>query len=72
MKILKFRDFVFFFFSETFYWFGDNNHTEWEELFSMYNPPPYRLPGHTGAYSFGLAGKLAHLKPKLLACKTAV
>ncbi|XP_064618057.1 jmjC domain-containing protein 8-like [Liolophura sinensis] len=42
--------------NETFYWFGDNNHTEWEELFSLYKPPPYRLPGLTGVYSFGLAG----------------
>lgn len=41
---------------ETFYWFGDNNYTEWEELFKQYNPPPYRLPRMTGAYSFGVAG----------------
>lgn len=42
--------------NETFYWFGDNNYTEWEELFKQYNPPPYRLPRMTGAYSFGVAG----------------
>lgn len=41
---------------ETFYWFGDNNNTEWEELFKQYNPPPYKLPRMTGAYSFGVAG----------------
>lgn len=41
---------------ETFYWFGDNNYTEWEELFKQYNPPPYKLPRMTGAYSFGVAG----------------
>jgi hypothetical protein len=43
---------------ETFYWFGDNNYTEWEELFHQYTPPPYRLPRMTGAYSFGVAGIL--------------
>ncbi|XP_076449955.1 jmjC domain-containing protein 8-like [Babylonia areolata] len=42
--------------NETFYWFGDNNHTEWKELFDKYVPPPYFLPGLTGAYSFGMAG----------------
>ena len=41
---------------ETFYWFGDNNYTEWEEVFNRYKPPPYRLPQMTGAYSFGVAG----------------
>lgn len=42
--------------NETFYWFGDNNHAEWKELFDTYVPPPYYLPGLSGAYSFGLAG----------------
>ncbi|XP_061182388.1 uncharacterized protein LOC133190718 [Saccostrea echinata] len=42
--------------NETFYWFGDNNYTEWRELFNQYNPPPYQLPRMTGAYSFGVAG----------------
>ncbi|KAK3772014.1 hypothetical protein RRG08_008252 [Elysia crispata] len=42
--------------NETFYWFGDNNITEWQSLFDIYKPPPYFLPGMTGAYSFGLAG----------------
>lgn len=42
--------------NETFYWFGDNNHTEWEELFDAYHPPPYSLPNLTGAYSYGVAG----------------
>ncbi|PVD38232.1 hypothetical protein C0Q70_00843 [Pomacea canaliculata] len=42
--------------NETFYWFGDNNYTEWQELIDKYSPPPYSLPGLTGAYSFGLAG----------------
>ncbi|KAK7502296.1 hypothetical protein BaRGS_00006249 [Batillaria attramentaria] len=42
--------------NETFYWFGDNNYTEWQELFDKYIPPPYSLPGLTGVYSFGLAG----------------
>lgn len=43
-------------FTETFYWFGDNNYTEWEDVFSAYTPPPYHLPGLGPAYSFGLAG----------------
>ncbi|ELU10495.1 hypothetical protein CAPTEDRAFT_19179 [Capitella teleta] len=42
--------------NETMIWFGDNNHTEWKKLFDSYLQPPYRLPGLTGAYSFGLAG----------------
>jgi len=42
--------------NETMYWFGDNNYTEWEELFNIYNPPPYSLPQHSGVYSFGVAG----------------
>ena len=44
-------------FVETWYWFGDNNHEEFDELFSAYNPPPYHLPETTGAYSFGVAGQ---------------
>jgi hypothetical protein len=42
--------------NETFYWFGDNNHSEWRELFDSYVPPPYKLPGKDGAYSYGVAG----------------
>ncbi|KAJ8319104.1 hypothetical protein KUTeg_004195, partial [Tegillarca granosa] len=42
--------------NETFYWFGDNNYTEWEEVFKVYKPPPYELPNLEGVYSFGLAG----------------
>ncbi|XP_076072588.1 jmjC domain-containing protein 8-like [Mytilus galloprovincialis] len=41
--------------NETFYWFGDNNYTEWEDVFNRYKPPPYKLPFMTGAYSFGVA-----------------
>lgn len=41
--------------NETFYWFGDNNYTEWEPVFSKYKAPPYSLPQLTGAYSFGVA-----------------
>ena len=44
-------------FVETMIWFGDNDYAEWNEgFFTEYNPPPYKIPGHTGAYSFGLAG----------------
>nr|DBA19209.1 TPA: hypothetical protein GDO54_015075 [Pyxicephalus adspersus] len=41
---------------DTLYFFGDNNFTEWGSLFQKYNPPPFKLPGTTGAYSFGIAG----------------
>ncbi|ETE64722.1 JmjC domain-containing protein 8, partial [Ophiophagus hannah] len=42
--------------SETLYFFGDNNFTEWGSLFKKYNPPPFRIPGTMGAYSFGIGG----------------
>ena len=41
--------------NETFYWFGDNNYTEFASLFSAYNPPKYSLPDTIPAYSFGVA-----------------
>ncbi|KAM9179066.1 jmjC domain-containing protein 8 isoform 2-T2 [Mergus octosetaceus] len=42
--------------SDTLYFFGDNNFTEWGPLFQQYVPPPFRIPGTSGAYSFGIAG----------------
>ncbi|KAK3860481.1 hypothetical protein Pcinc_033472 [Petrolisthes cinctipes] len=42
--------------NETFYFFGDNNSEEWEDLLDLYELPPYTLPFHTSALSFGLAG----------------
>ncbi|NXA50632.1 JMJD8 protein, partial [Nothocercus julius] len=42
--------------SDTLYFFGDNNFTEWGPLFQQYVPPPFRIPGTRGAYSFGIAG----------------
>ena len=54
---VAFSDFPIVYSTETFYWFGDNNYTEWEELFDLYQEPPYQLPKHTGAYSFGIAGE---------------
>ncbi|XP_066986643.1 jmjC domain-containing protein 8-like [Macrobrachium rosenbergii] len=42
--------------NETFYFFGDNNHEEWENLLENYKQPPFRLLHHTAALSFGLAG----------------
>ncbi|XP_078274370.1 jmjC domain-containing protein 8 isoform X2 [Rhinoraja longicauda] len=42
--------------SDTLYFFGDNNFTEWGSLFRTYIQPPYQLPGTKGAYSFGIAG----------------
>uniref|UniRef100_A0A8C5QZH0 Jumonji domain containing 8 n=1 Tax=Leptobrachium leishanense TaxID=445787 RepID=A0A8C5QZH0_9ANUR len=41
---------------DTLYFFGDNNFTEWGSLFEKYMPPPFRIPGTSGAYSFGIAG----------------
>ena len=54
---VTFSAFPIMYSTETFYWFGDNNYTEWEELFNLYQEPPYQLPKHTGAYSFGIAGE---------------
>ncbi|XP_072916501.1 jmjC domain-containing protein 8 isoform X2 [Hemitrygon akajei] len=42
--------------SDTLYFFGDNNFTEWDSLFRTYIQPPYQLPGTKAAYSFGIAG----------------
>ncbi|KAM6351723.1 jmjC domain-containing protein 8 isoform 1-T1 [Alca torda] len=42
--------------SDTLYFFGDNNFTEWGSLFQEYMPPPFRIPGTSAAYSFGIAG----------------
>ncbi|NXC38273.1 JMJD8 protein, partial [Penelope pileata] len=42
--------------SDTLYFFGDNNFTEWGPLFEKYVPPPFRIPGTSSAYSFGIAG----------------
>ncbi|XP_040047027.2 jmjC domain-containing protein 8 [Gasterosteus aculeatus] len=42
--------------SETLYFFGDNNVTEWQRLFDQYEFPPYVLPNTSRAYSFGIAG----------------
>ncbi|XP_075422319.1 jmjC domain-containing protein 8 isoform X2 [Ascaphus truei] len=41
---------------DTLYFFGDNNFTEWGSLFQKYTPPPFQIPGTSGAYSFGIAG----------------
>ncbi|KAJ8253674.1 hypothetical protein COCON_G00202860 [Conger conger] len=42
--------------SDTLYFFGDNNFTEWQLLFEHYQAPRYLLPHTSGAYSFGIAG----------------
>ena len=42
--------------NETFYFFGDNDLVEWAPLLDKYVQPPKRLPGHSAALSFGLAG----------------
>lgn len=41
--------------NETWYFFGENNYTEWKGLFDLYERPKYSLPGHEHAYSFGVA-----------------
>ena len=45
-----------FFNSETFYMFGDNKYDEWSDFLSEYTPPPFKLPRHSPALSFGVAG----------------
>nr|XP_057905588.1 jmjC domain-containing protein 8 isoform X1 [Doryrhamphus excisus] len=42
--------------SDTLYFFGDNNLSEWRSLFDVYKPPPLVLPRTSRAYSFGIAG----------------
>ena len=42
--------------NETFYMFGDHDYLEWGDLFAEYSPPPYNLPRHKPAFSFGVAG----------------
>nr|XP_033818571.1 jmjC domain-containing protein 8 isoform X2 [Geotrypetes seraphini] len=42
--------------SDTLYFFGDNNFTEWGPLFEKYSAPPFQIPGTSKAYSFGIAG----------------
>ncbi|XP_028842700.1 jmjC domain-containing protein 8-like [Denticeps clupeoides] len=42
--------------SETLYFFGDNNFTEWHSLFKEYKAPTFTLPNTSPAYSFGIAG----------------
>lgn len=41
---------------DTLYFFGNNNYSEWDDLFSSYLQPPFSLPGKTAVYSFGIAG----------------
>lgn len=53
------------YYAETFYHFGDNDRERWDSLFSLYQLPPYQLPGQEPVLSFGLAGTyivaLSHL-----------
>ncbi|XP_040566093.1 jmjC domain-containing protein 8 [Lepeophtheirus salmonis] len=42
--------------NETFYFFGDNDVDEWNDLFKEYILPPLNLPRHRSALSFGIAG----------------
>jgi hypothetical protein len=41
--------------NETWYFFGENNYTEWKPLLDLYERPYYNLPNHEHAYSFGVA-----------------
>lgn len=43
--------------TETLYFFGGNNMTEWNSLLQHYESPPYVLPHTSRAYSFGIAGQ---------------
>ena len=36
--------------------FGDNDYEEWRDFLEEYHPPPYNLPNHQPALSFGVAG----------------
>lgn len=56
-KRIRFQECVFLSSTDTLYFFGDNNFTEWQSLFEHYEPPTYVLPHTTGAYSFGIAGQ---------------
>lgn len=47
--------------TETLYFFGGNNMTEWNSLFQHYESPPYVLPHTRAAYSFGIAGQTGPL-----------
>jgi uncharacterized protein YdcH (DUF465 family) len=42
--------------NETWYFFGENNYTEWASLLDFYERPEYTLPNREHAYSFGVAG----------------
>ncbi len=49
------------FISDTLYFFGDNNFTEWHSLFKEYKAPPFSLPLMHPAYSFGIAGMYKYI-----------
>ena len=36
--------------------FGDNDYEEWSDFLQEYSPPPFTLPSHLPALSFGVAG----------------
>ena len=36
--------------------FGDNKYDEWSDFLTEYTPPPFTLPRHLPALSFGVAG----------------
>lgn len=42
--------------NETFYMFGDNDYEEWKDLLDEYIHPPFKIPRHHPALSFGVAG----------------
>ena len=53
----KYNNYLLFFFPETLYHFGDNDREAWDSLFSLYQLPPYEVPGLEPVLSFGLAGE---------------
>lgn len=58
---MKYWIFVNHCFSETLYLFGDIDQTVWKPLLNQYLQPPWKVPGHTAALSFGIAGKKSAL-----------
>uniref|UniRef100_A0A914V3K6 JmjC domain-containing protein n=1 Tax=Plectus sambesii TaxID=2011161 RepID=A0A914V3K6_9BILA len=42
--------------NETLYLFGDIDQKVWKPLLKQYIQPPWKVPGHTSALSFGIAG----------------
>jgi hypothetical protein len=53
--------------NETWYFFGENNYSEWKNLLDLYERPKLGLTNHIHAYSFGVSLKVffVYLFPKI-------